>query len=120
MIGWRRVARADIVPQSCAVLPQLGAAHAEGYIDVGVEMVGYDPHTYISCHAARLLGEFVGLKDPEPFEQRIAELERELADLRAQRDADEKFLEAAEYSLARFGQKVVKKPGRKPGQEVAA
>lgn len=111
MNGWRRVPRADLIPQSCAVLPQLGAAHRDGYIDVGTELVGWDPHCYISVHAARLLGEFVGLEDPEPLRDRIAALEAQVERLEAELE-DERRVNSAIEVLESKEFRARKKPGR--------
>lgn len=119
MNGWRKVPRADAIPHSCAVLPQLGAGHAEGYIDTGIELATFDPRIYISVHAARQLGEFVGMVDPAPLENEIKRLGRELEEAQRRLAEFDKFEESVAYTLGHFGSKVRQKPGRKPVKEAA-
>lgn len=115
------VERAISRPNHCAVLPSLGAAHARGYFDTGVDLQGFDNRVYVSVEAVEVMARKLGWVGPETIadhDTQVADLEREVSLLRDQlRDADQ-FAEAAEYTLSRFGQRVQKKPGRKPREPV--
>lgn len=86
----RFVERAVSRPSTCAVIPGRGAAEKEGFIDTGNELMGWDPHVYISFAGAREVARFIGWVDPESVaglqeevqvaNDRIAELEQELND----------------------------------------
>lgn len=59
----RLVKTADIKPHRCAVLPQIGEQHPDGYIDTGSELPSFDNHVYISVVAVREMARMVGLPD---------------------------------------------------------
>lgn len=98
----------------CAVLPQLGHAHARGYVDCGTELRGWDNHIYISVVAIEKLAQTVGLPTPsevaglglelQEARERIAALEAENAGMSEQLDAV--------AVLKRYGTKAERKPGR--------
>ena len=114
----RWVQQAVINPHRCAVIPFIGNSNSQkGFIDAGHDLPGWDPHVYVSVEAVEEMARLIGwqpagslqLKDTE-----IGRLERKVAELEEQvREAD-RFAEAAEYTLGRFGQHVRNKPGRKP------
>lgn len=110
-----------IRPHRCAVIPYLGASNASGFIDTGMDLDR--EHVYVSfeavCEMAKMLG-WVGPSVAKGQEARIAELEAEIDDLHAQLQEADRFAEAAEYTLGRFGSKVQNKPGRKPKTEKVA
>ena len=83
----RLVAHAAIRPHRCAVIPFIANSNtAEGFIDTGYDLPGWDPHVYVSVQAvkemARLIGWGPQLTDPEParLKARVAELEAQVAD----------------------------------------
>lgn len=120
MNGWRRVEKANITPMQCAVFPQLGASHRDGYVDTGTELPGWDPHCFVSVVAARQLGEFVGLVDPGELERKVIEvsqLEAELETLRG-RVAELETQLAAVDTLVSADFRARAKPGR-PKKEMA-
>jgi hypothetical protein len=101
-------------PFRCAVLPYIGNSRASGWIDTGSYLDR--EKVYISFEAAAAMAKEIGWIAPS---QR-RELEAEVALLRSRIEALEsevgeadKFAEAAEYTLAKFGQRVQRKPGRK-------
>jgi hypothetical protein len=119
----RFVEKALRVPHHCAVIPHMGGAHRDGYVDTGVELAGFDNHVYVSVVAVReILRE---LKWPQPEDhaealRTIDALQHQVVQLEDQvREAD-RFAEAAEYTLGRFGTKVQRKPGRPKTQKEAA
>lgn len=104
-------------PLSCAVFPHLGARHPKGYFDTGTNLGIAEEHIYVSVEAVEYLARELGWQGPEQIkesEQAYESLERENALLRDQLADADRFAEAAEYTLGRFGQHVRNKPGRKP------
>jgi hypothetical protein len=118
----RFVSKAEIRPMRCAVCPTIGANHSEGFIDTGAEMDAcpVEQRVYVSVVAVRELMRTLGWPTPEQHTELVEKcdrLERENISLELQvREAD-RFAEAAEYTLGRFGQHVRNKPGRKPKVE---
>lgn len=114
----RFVERCEIRPLHCAIFPHLGARHPKGYVDTGTKIGLDENQVYLSIEgleqvALRFL-DVVRRDELREAQARIAELERRNLDLQEQvREAD-RFAEAAEYTLGRFGQHVRNKPGRKP------
>jgi hypothetical protein len=101
-------------PFRCAVLPYIGNSNSSGWIDTGCYLDR--EKVYVSFEAAAEMAKEIGWVAPS---QR-RELEAEVALLRSRIEALEsevgeadKFAEAAEYTLAKFGQRVQRKPGRK-------
>lgn len=116
----RRVQQANQRPFHCAVIPFKGNSNASGFIDTG-QFLG-DDKVYVSFEAAVLLAKEIGWVGPsskKADESRIAELEREVNDLRAQLQDADKLVSAAEYSLTAFGGKLQKKPGRPKKEPVS-
>lgn len=110
---------AERFPHYCAV-----SGRTDGpLIDTGNTLAGYDPRVYVGPLGVDQLARFAGWTSPAErldLDERLDGLERENADLSEQiREAD-KFADAAEYTLSRFGQKVQKKPGRPPARKEAA
>lgn len=90
-------------------------------IDTGNTLHGYDHRVYLSATGVARVAEFAGWTSPAArvvLDERIAELERENEVLRQEVQEADRFAEAAEYTLGRFGQRVRQKPGRKPKQPV--
>lgn len=113
----RRVDQAVIRPNHCAAIPHLGSTHRKGYFDTGSELPGFDNHVYISVEFCEQRAVDLGWTSPQDavaLNDRIAHLERELAGVRAEIEAADRFAESARYTLERFGQKVQNKPGPKP------
>jgi hypothetical protein len=104
----------DIVPrpeqQPGHCIATLKSEDPEGFLDTGLVPAVVDPRVYVSVswlkECAVKLG-YVPAEDLEQANRRIALLLEQVA------EAD-KFAEAAEYTLGRFGQQVRNKPGRKP------
>lgn len=78
-------------PHSCAVIPGRGVeAETDGFIDTMNDMPAIDPHIYVSVRAVREMGELIGMKSVEDYDQaielavaaqdRIETLEAELAE----------------------------------------
>lgn len=86
MHGWSWVRQAALRPQKCAVFPHVNDG---AFIDTGNDIVGWDPHVYVSQTAAEQLGAFVGMVPGSDLQisetklnlanERIEELEREVA-----------------------------------------
>jgi hypothetical protein len=117
----RHVDQAVVRPFRCAVIPYLGNKNAlGGFIDTGQSLDR--EHVYISLEAAVELAKFIGWTGPSAVKAKddeIVALRSRIEQLEAEvREAD-KFAESAEYTLARFGQKVQRKPGR-PKKETPA
>lgn len=86
----RLVASCPVKPGRCAVLPQLGGTHRDGYVDSGSEMLGggdgsHDQRVYVSVVAVRQLAGLIGWADPSGLQEELAtaraDLEQALADL---------------------------------------
>lgn len=117
----RLVDQAVIRPMRCAVLPYKGNTNSAGFIDTGSELDL--EHVYVSFEAVVEMATMLGWSGPSAvrgLNEQIAALEAENDDLRAQVQEADRFAEAAEYTLTRFGQKVQNKPGRKAKQKVEA
>lgn len=117
----RLVPTADIKPGRCAVLPQVGGQHPEGYIDTGSEMLGggdgrFDQHVYVSVVAARELAGVIGWIDPSTLEVLVAEQAQRIAALDAELTEANRQLDAID-ALESAGYRSRKKPGRKPARE---
>lgn len=107
-------------PHRCAVLPFKGNSNAAGFFDTGSDLDRQ--RVYVSfdavCEMARLLG-WVGPSQLREKDAQIASLQHRVDELEAEvREAD-KFAESAEYTLAKFGTKVQRKPGRPKKETVA-
>lgn len=111
----RWVQHAALRPHRCAVIPYVGNHNAsKGFFDTGQHLAGWDPHVYISVQAVEHLAGYLGCRAPDltiqakldAKDERIRELEEQLAE--AQR-----FQEAAEYTMEKFGTKVRQRPGPK-------
>lgn len=96
------------LPGHC--IATLTSEDPKGFVDTGLTPALIDPRVYVSVswieECARKLG-FVDGDTHDDALRRIADLETEV------READE-FAQAAEYTLGRFGERVRRKPGRKP------
>jgi hypothetical protein len=112
----RFVQHPAIRPHKCAVLPVMGSHNSRGFIDTGQDMRDPDSHVYISVEALELMATQYGWQPSAataPLKAKIEALEKQISDLKAEVAEAEKFAQAAEYTLGKFGTKVQKKPGRK-------
>jgi hypothetical protein len=101
------VDRPDFSPGHCVV--NLTHRDPEGFIDTGVELPYVDSRVQISVRAVRDLGRFIGMAQPEEWQEaqgRIAELEARVAELEAQLSAAEEFEKAVSVVAARKKVKV--------------
>jgi hypothetical protein len=116
----RIVERAVTRPARCAVLPHIGGNHPGGFIDTGSELIGgLDNHVYVSRVAvgemARMFGWVQGhelkaaVAEKDQALDRVAELERDLADAHRNLDAVDQLVSA--------GYATRKKPGRPRSKE---
>lgn len=103
-------------PHHCALIPHR-YDDPDGFFDAGSELPGFDNHVYVSAHAVKDCARELGWLSPDDAERLL----EEVALARARVTECEQLLEqaaefrrSAEYTLQRFGQKVQKKPGRKP------
>lgn len=116
----RVVAHAAIRPHRCAVIPFIGNSNtAEGFIDTGYDLPGWDPHVYVSVQAvkemARLIGWGPRLTNPE-----LGRLRARVAELEAQVTARDEQI-AAFGVLKQAGVVQEKRPpGRPPKQKAVA
>lgn len=119
----RWVDQASVRPFRCAVVPYIGNGRGNAFIDTGQDLDL--EHVYISDAGAEAVARMLGWVPPGELRQARAEVEvlkLEVERLQEEvREAD-RFAEAAEYTLGRFGQKVQRKPGRpkKKVEEVVA
>lgn len=117
----RWVQQATLRPHHCAAIPFVGNSNAKkGFFDTGQDLPGWDPHVYVSVEAVEEMARLIGWQPAHVGQQNTAVLEekdREIALLREQLEEADRFAEAAEYTLGRFGEKVRNKPGRKPRRE---
>jgi hypothetical protein len=119
----RFVGSATLAPHRCAVVPFVGNSTAkQGFIDTGSELGREGERVYISvAEAAPVIAQAIGWSPPSKvrkLEGELAALKAENEQLKAEVKEADKFAEAAEYTLGRFGHKVQKKPGR-PKKETA-
>lgn len=77
----------------CAVLPQIGGRHPDGFIDTGSELPGrgdqWDEHVYVSVVAVREMARLIGWYPPEhvtDLEQRLVGMADKLSMVEAERD----------------------------------
>lgn len=116
----RFVQQAAVKPSRCAVLPQVGGSHRDGYIDTGSEMLGggdgrWDQHVYVSVVAVKEMAAMIGWCDPAPLEARLAQVEAELEQARAELAQANRHLDAIDV-LESEGFRARKRPGRRPAQ----
>jgi hypothetical protein len=109
----RLVQQANIRPHRCAVIPFMGNSNSAGFIDTGNDLDL--EHVYVSYEAVCEMAGMLGWAGPSALKQRdaqIASLQARVDQLQAEVEEADKFAEAAEYTLGKFGQKVQRKPGR--------
>lgn len=85
----RWVATPAMRPHHCAAVPFI-ARDAEGFIDTGSEMPGYDNHVYVSVKAVREMARMVGMVSGGEYQsalERVATLESQLKDAAEENDA---------------------------------
>lgn len=110
-------------PHRCAVIPFIGQSDPEGFIQTGATLDGFDNEVYVSVKGVRALVQACGWPTPEQYRElqaRAEALEHAKRDLELQVQEADRFAEAAEYTLGRFGERVRNKPGRKPKAKEAA
>lgn len=102
-------------PHHCAVIPYIGNSNAEGgFVDTGTDLLGIDPHVYVSQTACLMLGEAVGMKRGEVvtgIEAQLEQVRGELAEVVAERDELKAKFGAIDI-LASEGFRARNKPGR--------
>lgn len=112
----RWVQQAAIRPHRCAVIPFIGNSNStRGFIDTGQELRERD-QVYVSVEAVEQMAAMIGWVSSgraQADEAKIKRLEAEVRQLEIQVEEADRFAEAAEYTMARFGSKVRAKPGRK-------
>lgn len=107
-------------PHRCAVVPYVGNGSGHMFLDTDQDLDL--EHVYISDVGAEVIAKALGWIPAEQLEQarrQIADLESENEQLEAQLQEADRFAEAAEYTLNKFGSKVRQKPGPKPREKVA-
>jgi hypothetical protein len=112
----RRCDKPNFAPYKCAAT--LRGEDREGWIDTGIQLTGFDPHVYLSFAAVKTAAHLVGFADPAPLHDRIAELERENADLQLQLREADKLVDAIDV-FESAGFRARKKPGRPPSKAAA-
>lgn len=118
----RLVQNAVRLPHRCAVVPFIGQNHPDGFIDTECDLDGL--RVYISVVGAREIAKvirYVPAAAVVAAEDRVAGLEAELAQTRAELATAERELEAV-HVLESKGYTSRKKPGRpsKRQEEVTA
>lgn len=112
----RWVQHAAIRPHHCAVIPYVANSNARaGFFDTGNDFRDQD-HCYISVEAVQEMARLIGWQPStvlKPLEAKVAARDERIAELEAEVAEHEKFRDAAEYTLEKFGSKVRNKPGRK-------
>ena len=119
----RFVEKAVINPMRCAVLPQIGANHDQGYIDSGSEMIasGRDQHVYVSVVAVREMARLLGFPSPEEFAEVESDrdaIAAELADAQEDLAKADTYLDAIDVIESR-GFATRRKTGRPPKRAAA-
>jgi hypothetical protein len=112
----RRCEKPVFEPYMCAAT--LRGEDRDGWIDTGLQLRGFDPHVYLSFAAVKTAALIVGWEDPAPLKDRIAELERENADLAEQLASADQELNAIHILKGR-GYAAAKRPGRPPTKQAA-
>lgn len=118
--GLRKVEACTIRPFQCAFLPTLGARHRKGYYTTGQDDPEGWNHAFASVEFVELAAREEGWVSPaqvRELKELVEALERDKEHLQAEIAEADKFAESAEYTLAHFGEKVRRKPGR-PRKEV--
>lgn len=108
-----RIEKLPFGASNCAVLPYQ-AKDAEGFIDTGNDLLGIDPHVYISGAAVKEMAKLFGWFPPDTvadLEQRLAACEKELDDTLEQLSDADGYLDAID-TLESQGFRARKKPGR--------
>jgi hypothetical protein len=101
----RFVERAEYAPNQCAV-----TLSADGpFVDTGKNMDTIEGRVYVSMQGIRELIKASPIKDE--IQAQLDERDTEIARLKSELAEADKFQEAAEYTLSRFGGKVQRKPG---------
>jgi hypothetical protein len=106
--------KAVLPPHRCAALPFIGNSNAAGWIDTGSHLE--QERVYLSFQAVAEMARMIGWVAPSQrhdLEAQVASLRARVTELEAEVGEADKFAEAAEYTLAHFGQRVQRKPGRK-------
>jgi len=115
-VKFRIVERADIRPNKCVVYPHIGHDHAKGYIDTGMDMLGVEPHAYISIQAVEDIAKQLGYLLPADHEIMCAELVEangKIIELERELNEASNVLDAID-AIESVGFRARKKPGRKP------
>lgn len=101
-------------PKTCCVIPGRGEASGDRFVDTGNDLVGMDPHAYVSEAGARNLARFIGWTSPEDaqkLQERVDDLELKLAEAEAENDQLGAWIDAID-ALESADLRARKKPGR--------
>lgn len=116
----RLVQNAVRLPHRCAVIPFIGQNHPDGFIDTGTEMDGL--RVYVSIVAVRDMAKLIRYVPSSAVvaeQDKVARLEAELEQVRAELRSAERELEAVDV-LESKGFTARKKTGRPKKEEVTA
>lgn len=117
----RWVDQAITRPFRCAVVPYAGNGSGRMFIDTGQDLDL--EHVYISDVAAEQIAKMLGWVPPATVDtqaEQIAELNAKLSEATAEIESLREYERASQYTLEHFGEKVRRKPGRKPSNEKVA
>lgn len=106
-------------PNRCAAVPFIASHDADGFIDTGSQLPGWDPHVYVSVKAVREMARIIGMEpggQAAAYDQALAAKDTELAGVREQLAEAERKLEAVQV-LKSAGYSAGRKPGRPPKQK---
>ncbi len=117
------VEKAVIRPMKCVFYPQIGHDHPKGYVDTGMDMLGVDPHAYISIQAIEDIATYLGYLAPAENERMCSDLasaHEEIIKLEQEiKEADEVInaidvIESREFRARKKPGRKVSKPERDP------
>jgi len=111
----RIVRSAEIRPQKCVFYPQIGNTHPKGYIDTGMDMLGVDPHAYISIQAVEDIArelKYLTPADHEALSRQLVEANEKIMALEQELNEASNVLDAID-AIESVGFRARKKPGRK-------
>jgi ABC-type Zn uptake system ZnuABC Zn-binding protein ZnuA len=105
-------------PHHCAVFPQLGANHKEGYFDTGNDLNAIDPHVYVSVVAVKEMAKQLGYVPPEDHSVALAQRDAALSRIETleQELQEKQQVIAAVHVIKSAGFVAEKKRGPKPKQ----
>jgi len=115
----RIVRKAEIRPMKCVFYPQIGHDHPKGYVDTGMDMLGVDPHAYISIQAIEDIASHLGWLTPAENKRMCEELATAHEKIIQLEDENNKLDEEAQAIdvLRGRGYQPRGRPGRKPKKQ---